>query len=153
MNELFSRGGGAYNIVVSFGQRDHRHDPELHGRQPEPKPEVANTFTAGVVFQPKGQLFGGLRLSVDYFKIKLRDVIGTVGVGQILNRYYVLGQTRYASQIHFNNSPIGIGSIDVQYQNLNRLEEDGIDIELAYRVPIQRSAFPASSTSTCWRRG
>jgi len=142
MNELFQQGGGAYNIVVNPGNGVTDTILSSTSGNPDLKPEVANTFTAGFVFQPKGEVFGGLRLSVDYFKIKLNGVIGTVGVNQILNRYFVLGQTQYASQIHFNNSPIGIGKIDVQYQNLNKLETDGIDIELAYRVPIDRVGLP-----------
>ena len=142
MNELFQSGGGAYNIVTNPGNGVTDTILSPTKGNPNLRPEVADTFTAGGVFQPKWDWASGFRLSVDYFHINLNGVIGTVGVTQILQRYYTLHQTQYASQIHFCGSLIGICQIDVQYQNLNQLETDGLDIEAAYRVPLEKFNVP-----------
>jgi iron complex outermembrane receptor protein len=46
------------------------------------KPEIANTYTAGVVFQPS--MVRGLSLSVDYYRIRVTSTIGSLTPGDAI---------------------------------------------------------------------
>lgn len=108
---------------------------------PDLQPEVAHTFTGGFVLSPKWGLLNSLRLSVDYFDIKLNGVISSISAPQILQRYFS-GQSQYAQYITFDNSPIGIGRIASPLLNLNTLKTNGIDMEGSYRIPLESFNVP-----------
>jgi outer membrane receptor protein involved in Fe transport len=55
----------------------------LFGGNPNLSPETADTWTAGAVIQPR--FVPGLALTVDYFNIKVKNIIGTLGFDQVLN--------------------------------------------------------------------
>ena len=54
----------------------------LFGGNPNLKPEVADTYTVGLVLQPR--MVPNLTLSFDYFDIKIKNVIGAVGGNTII---------------------------------------------------------------------
>jgi hypothetical protein len=105
-------------------------------------PEVADTFTGGFVLAPKSGFASGFRLSIDYFRINVKGVIGSVAPPDIIDRYYKRGFTEYAKFIKFDNSQIGFSRIDGQFLNLNALETDGVDLEASYRVPLDAFHLP-----------
>lgn len=49
------------------------------------RPETARTFQAGFEFSPTG---AGITLAIDYFDIRLKDEIGTLGAQQVLDACY-----------------------------------------------------------------
>jgi outer membrane receptor protein involved in Fe transport len=55
----------------------------LFGGNPNLQPEKADTWTAGVVLQPR--FVPGLALTADYFNIKVKNIIGSLGFEQVLN--------------------------------------------------------------------
>jgi iron complex outermembrane receptor protein len=55
----------------------------LTGGNPELAPEVADSWTGGVVVQPR--FIPGLAITADYFNIKVKNVIGTPAYGSVLN--------------------------------------------------------------------
>jgi outer membrane receptor protein involved in Fe transport len=109
-------------------------------------PERADTFTAGVVFQPRFLGLDGLRMSIDYYKIDIKDVIANAPLllvqsqcfGAPANRQ----STEYCSGIFvgydptFQTSSTGYVGLRTQQQNLNNQKTDGIDVEVAYRIPL-----------------
>lgn len=118
---------------------------QLSGGNTDLRPEKADTFTAGVVLQPTG--FGrGLTLSVDYFKIKISDAVGTVGAQVILNQCGTTGDAFYCSKI--NRAPASAGAaagslwldesgfVNNQTTNTGSLKTAGWDINADYRMPI-----------------
>jgi len=117
------------------------------------EPETGDTFTGGFVLTPRGGLLDGLRLSMDYYHISVKGVIGSVGGAEVVRRYFVLGQKQYADFITFDNSDMGFSFINVQLQNLTQRLIDGIDLEASYRVPIDRLNLPGRfniSTLVSW---
>ena len=56
----------------------------LNGGNPNLKPEEADTYTAGIVYQPS--FLPGFNASVDYFNIMIEDAIGGVGADLAINR-------------------------------------------------------------------
>ncbi len=105
---------------------------------PDLKPEVARTKTFGVVFEPDWEGLRGLRLSADYYDIDVRGLITSVGGTQVIARCFA-GETIYCPQIEFDNSTFGIANVRQLSYNLNRMRAQGIDFELAFRLPVPES--------------
>ena len=142
ISQLFSQGGGASFIVTNpaNGVTD-----AVQGRtngNPDLVPEVADTFTGGIVFTPEWDWGTGLRASVDYYSIKIKGVISALQPPQIIDRYYRLGQTQYASYFLFDNSPLGFSRITGQNLNLNQLKASGVDFEVDYRRSLAGLQLP-----------
>lgn len=106
---------------------------------PNLRPEKADTFTGGIVWQPKKGLFDGLRLSVDYFSIKIDDAITAVGFAEVLRRFYVLGLPEYQKYIvsaPTSTYPTGFSTVYGPYLNASAFKTGGVDIQADYRVPL-----------------
>ncbi len=110
------------------------------------QPEVADTFTAGVVFQPKVDWFTGFRASVDYYNIEIAGVIGALSFNDVLNRYYVQRDQSVASFITFDNSALGFSRVDSPQLNLNGQRVNGADVEFVYRTPADPLNIPGRFT-------
>ncbi|MBN8829604.1 MAG: TonB-dependent receptor [Sphingomonadales bacterium] len=103
---------------------------------PNLRPEVANTLTLGVVLQPSG--IPGLRASVDYFRIDLRDAIDSLTAANIGN-FCTAGQQLYCSFITFapNGTPV---SLAAPVQNIASFKSTGLDFALSYRLGLGGSS-------------
>ena len=102
---------------------------------PNLKPERADTYTFGVVLKPAGAL-SGLRVSVDYFNIKIKDVIASLSVLEVVARRF--GPTQDTSLdpfIVYDNSALGIAKIGSPLLNLNSQKTNGVDFDVQYRLP------------------
>jgi outer membrane receptor protein involved in Fe transport len=104
----------------------------LQGGNPLLTPEIATTWTAGVVIQPS--IIPGLALTLDYFNIKVRDRIGTVGadliLGQCLQNNLFCGQIHRDAQGSLWRSPNGY-VIDTRL-NAGVLSTYGYDFGFSY---------------------
>ncbi len=97
-------------------------------------PEFADTLTIGAVYSPSWA--PGLNLSVDFYDIKIKDAIGTITSQTAINQCFAGVSlacslfTRNASNVitRFTSAPINLASAATQ----------GVDIELAYRVPARQ---------------
>lgn len=94
------------------------------------KPEIANTFTAGVVLSPARRL----NLSVDYFDIKLDGAITTLG-GQIIVNRCEAGATALCALVTRDSSG-ALSRVMNSNLNLNTLKSRGFDIEASYSLPV-----------------
>jgi len=63
-------------------------------------PEIADTYTVGFVLTPR--VAPGLMFSVDYFDIKIKNVIETIGGNAIINGCVFSGQ--FCNLVHRNNN-------------------------------------------------
>jgi len=103
------------------------------------KPEIADTLTAGIVLSPINRL----KLSVDYYDIKLDGAISTLG-GQVIVSGCATGTTAFCDLITRGASttvggvttPGQITSVTNVNLNLNTLKTRGIDIEASYSMPV-----------------
>ncbi len=113
------------------------------GGNPDLKPETADTYGVGFVLQPR--VLPNLSVSVDYFDIKIKDVINGIGENTILENCATTDNPLFCSLIH--RSP-GNGSLWLsQYgpsagyvvdttQNLGSLSTKGVDAKASYRQPL-----------------
>lgn len=93
------------------------------------RPEVADTYTAGVVLQPR--MIPGLRFSADYYDIEIRDAIDLVGAQVITDRCN-LGGSNYCALLTRSPATGLITDVVDQYLNVNRIKTRGIDFELDF---------------------
>ena len=107
-------------------------------------PEKANTFNAGFVFNaPRGDgVLGDFSLSVDYYNIKIANVISPVpGLTVLAGCYNLDGSNPTYSAANANCRLIArdangqLVSVTTPYQNLGSLKTDGIEIQAHWGVP------------------
>ena len=99
----------------------------------ELKEEKAETFTAGFIFQPTD--IEGLRFSVDYFDIKLEDVIAGFGANAMLSNCVDLLPNSTENDFCKQVTRASNGDIDVvrtSSLNADQARARGIDIESDY---------------------
>ena len=117
---------------------------------PNLKPEIADTYTAGVVVNSpfRSEALAGLRLSVDWYRISVEDAIGVQTVGSALQQCFdpalnplVLSNPEAAANTQFcqnvpRNTNGGLGNVSVTYVNNGRFRLSGIDATLDWSMPV-----------------
>ena len=107
------------------------------------QPEKANTWTAGVVFQP--DFLPRFSMSVDYYNIKITDVLGTPLPGDIIAACFDNLDASSAACTSIRRNPI-TGGLDGDpaitpglfgtTNNLGRLFTDGVDLLMNYNTDL-----------------
>ncbi len=118
--------------------------------------ERANTLTLGAVLTPR--FLPRFALTIDYFRVKVKDAITQPAAGDVLNGCYSTtlnpSQTANIYCDLIDRNPVTGGLFDLSgasdgvvltYSNLGRIETAGVDFGLSYRA--------ASAGSRPWRRG
>jgi outer membrane receptor protein involved in Fe transport len=113
----------------------------LTGGNPDLKPETAHTWSAGFVIQPS--VLPTFNVTVDYFDIKVDNVVGGIGANTILNNCVLGGGAAdYCGLIHrdangslwkSNNGYV----IDTNV-NFGSLATRGVDVTLNYSLPLDQ---------------
>ncbi len=112
----------------------------LVGGNPDLKPETADTYTVGLQFMP--HQIESLKLGVDYFDIKIKNVIGAIGSNVILNQCYVQGNQDFCSLVH--RSPTGslwtdpAAYVSDLAVNSGTSATAGVDFTGSYRLKMDR---------------
>jgi iron complex outermembrane recepter protein len=116
----------------------------LQGGNPNLEPEEGKTTTIGAVFTPT--FFDGFTFSVDYFKIEVTNLVGTVGSENILDQCYAEGALDQCARI---NRLDGVGSLWLDggfVENLNTniggLETSGWDFNATYGFDLVDFGLP-----------
>jgi outer membrane receptor protein involved in Fe transport len=110
------------------------------GGNPNLRPETADTYSVGVVLQPR--FLQNLTVSVDYFNVKITDVIGVLGGNTVILKCLQTLEPRFCDLIHRDQfSSLWLtsqGFITDTTVNLGELRTKGIDVKGGYRLPINR---------------
>jgi iron complex outermembrane recepter protein len=112
----------------------------LTGGNPHLKPETADTYTFGVVFTPT--FMPSLNATIDYYDIKIKDVISTIGANLIVNQCVLNGTPYFCNLVHRDGSGSiwlsNNGYVDDPLENLGYLSEKGVDLAIHYRETMGR---------------
>jgi len=95
------------------------------------RPEKARTLTAGISYVPP--FLRGLRMSVDYYDIHIRDAISSLTAQNIVDRCYAGDQTLCGLVLRTNGA---IAQININQINIAELSTRGMDFELSYATPL-----------------
>ena len=102
------------------------------GGNPDLTPEKADTFTGGATLRPS--FLQGFSASVDYFDIKVKDAITTLGASTIVDGC-AAGDASACALITFNGTtPTAVADFNL---NVARLSLKGLDFEVNYRLAVQ----------------
>jgi outer membrane receptor protein involved in Fe transport len=138
--ELFSPGTARTNSVTNPWDNNNSllFVQKLEGST-KVQPETAKTDVYGVVFQPS--MVPGLQASVDYYSIKIYNLISDLTAQQEVDACYQQKIQKYCDNLLLNG--FGLGSsgastpVIVQvYENLYKLTEKGMDFEVSYPVDL-----------------
>jgi iron complex outermembrane receptor protein len=108
-------------------------------------PEKANTFNVGFVYNPKfsSPWLSGFSFSVDYYNIKIRNVISTINGLTVLAKCYNLdgSNSSYSNSNEFcqliQRDPTGqLVAIAQPYLNLGALDTDGVDVQVNWSLKL-----------------
>src|SRR5690606_807547 len=80
-------------------------------------PEIADTLTLGAAFTPAGGVLSGLRLSVDFYEVKIDNAIARPGSQTVVNRC-LAGATEFCDFV-VRNSGGGLASVTNPLLNLS----------------------------------
>jgi len=135
--ELFTPGVSQVGAIVDYGRTGNptASVPTTTIGNAALKPERADTTTFGVSWQPSGT---GLRASVDYFQIKLKNAIGSIGGQSIVSACYgatpfTSANSSYCSLISRDSTGL-ITNVNNSTLNLAFTNTSGVDMELAYQL-------------------
>ena len=140
--ELFLRNvptepGSVSGIVdnPALGQQPGGNDwtPVLNGGSFALAPEKADTTTAGVVLRPS--MVPGLRLSADWYQIKIADAVTILSAQRIVD--FCEDYDLFCDRITYGAAgPTDITFIDARQVNLAKMVVRGFDFEVDYRMSL-----------------
>ncbi|ROU04614.1 TonB-dependent receptor plug domain-containing protein [Lysobacter enzymogenes] len=107
----------------------------LSGSNPLLKPETSKSTNIGFVYSPSW--FSGFDVSLDWWKIKIENVIASETVTSILNNCYVLGIDSACGRFVRDTDPLNQGQVvDVTRTLINAgyQETAGYDLGISYRL-------------------
>jgi len=110
----------------------------LVGGNSKLQPEIADTYTAGMVIQP--QMVPNLVASIDVFYIKIRDTITSLSSNTVINDCALTGQASLCGLIHrgaagdlwFNQS----NYVTATYLNIGKVSTRGMDLQSHYHTDL-----------------
>jgi outer membrane receptor protein involved in Fe transport len=115
-------GGGSFEIK------------DATSGNPDLVPERAKTFTVGTTYQPSW--LSGFAVSVDYYNIKIADVLASYTAQQELNYCYAGDQSLCQYISRDSNGQIVL--IQIPTLNLNEAQTSGLDLDVDYRTSLGR---------------
>ncbi len=110
----------------------------LVGGNPKLKPEIADTYTFGLVLTPSA--LPALNATLDFFDIKIKDLISSYGANLIVNQCVFDDNPQFCSMVHrdsagslwFSTS----GYVADPLLNLGYEKENGVDVSLNYNQQL-----------------
>ncbi len=109
-----------------------------------PRPETADTTTIGFVYQPS--FLPALRspsISLDYYKIDIKDTIGIFAPQEILDACYVRGEAAACANVRRVNGDVASPASGVQLftTNLKSAKASGVEMNVAFGLDMDTLGF------------
>ena len=134
LSERFDKTGGAGNVTDPRSQAENPNGGQTYlvtifsGGNPDIKPEHADTFTAGAVFEPG--FIPGLSFSADWYLIKIKGEITQLSVNVLASIV--------TSIVGAIGSVIQSAAVSLLYLDL-RMRKEGLDLELVRFVEARQT--------------
>lgn len=136
LSERFDKTGGVATVTDPRFPADGNVTVTIFsGGNPNVRPEKADTFTAGAVFQPKWGVLNGLSISADWYRIKINDAIGQLGAQAVVNQCEA-GATEICTLITRDANTGKLVLVGNLFVNITEALVRGVDLESVYRKRI-----------------
>ena len=119
---------------------------QISGGNPNLKPEIGDTFSAGVVLSPS--FLRGFNASVDYYNLRIKGAIATQGLNDVINECETSGGTSPTCSLISRPLPFSDTSaanyptsVSLITQNISFLKTSGLDVALSYRTSLGGGAL------------
>lgn len=119
----------------------------LQGGNTALTPEESDTLTLGVVFTP--EFLPGFNLTLDYFDIKIDNLISSIGPQNSLDACYQAGLAAACANIKRNSNGqlwIGTGNVVDLNTNIGGLRTSGLDVAANYRMDLADFGWDRAGT-------
>ncbi len=133
LTELFSAGVATSGSAVDPHSGQNVPIFTFRTGNPDLQPEIARTFSAGVVVTPRA--IAGLSLSADYYNIAIDNAIASVVSSQVLARC-MAGEPLFCDQLIFDGPNGALSQINLFPLNINKELVDGLDFQADYQRPL-----------------
>jgi outer membrane receptor protein involved in Fe transport len=120
----------------------------LAGGNPALLPEHGHDLTAGIVLSPSWDFVKGLNITVDYWRIDLKDVITTLGAQSILNLCYTGTPNSFCDLVSRNHATGDLNFVQTRQFNSATFHSDGIDFGATYKKETAWGVFGAKVDTT-----
>ena len=107
------------------------------GGNPNVSPEKSDTWTIGAVFTPT--FFDGFTASIDYFDIRVQNLISTTGALNVIAACYQGNVASECARIHRSATGslwTGGGFVENLNTNIGGLKTTGIDVSATYQMDL-----------------
>ncbi|MFY8275107.1 TonB-dependent receptor [Pseudoalteromonas sp. SSDWG2] len=131
VDELYSGNSPSFEQVTFPGAQDQA-EVTVGGNQLL-TPEQADTFTAGIVYEP--QWFEGFSMTVDYYDIEIENAIASVNEQYIVDQCLATSanaNTVLCQSANISMDTTGRIKFNNQLQNIGAEKTSGVDINLVY---------------------
>jgi outer membrane receptor protein involved in Fe transport len=142
----FAAGGAAYGAVhpaPGFAQVNSQVEAFQIGTQ-SLQPEIADTLTYGIVFNPEWWPVGRIGLSVDRYEIEIAGVIALRSIANILNGCVDSGGVGPDCLLAPRQADGQIDFVNQTRANANTLETSGIDVNLRWQTELDGLGLPGT---------
>ncbi|MDR2213081.1 MAG: TonB-dependent receptor [Pseudomonadales bacterium] len=155
LRERFDQTRGGINVRNPWDSDNTVSAASLAGGNPNVAPELADTLTAGVVYQPTW--LDGFQTSLDWYDIDISDAIGQLGTQVIVDScrngdlslcQYVITPTGPVTNPTTNDFR-QIDRVESLFINLANQRINGVDWEMRYRTDV--SWFGGEAETFSWR--
>jgi iron complex outermembrane receptor protein len=128
----------------------------VDGGNPALREETSDTYTAGVVLQPR--FLPGFSFTADYYKIKIANYISTVGTTNLIRACYgdegngyTPYNSSYCSSLPRDANSYTITNAANTLANTGGVKTRGVDFEARYALPLGFGAFGSSASKLDFR--
>lgn len=136
-SELFDMQGTAGNVTDPLRGNASTQITLVNGGNPNLAPEEADTTTVGLVYQPSFAAWAdGLQISLDWYKIDVEGLIGSLGAQRIVDDC-LNGATQLCAFVE-RDPALGnqITRVENVFQNINGAVVKGVDAEVIYNTDV-----------------
>jgi outer membrane receptor protein involved in Fe transport len=134
ISDLYAPPLGSLGPIINPWTGSNNNTPVYNGGNPNLKPEIAESTTAGVVLMPR--FVPGLSLAVDYYKIEINNSIGGLNGGaQTIVNLCFQGNQFYCPYVQrlADNTITGVSNAAL---NQNNQTNSGIDYEANFKTNV-----------------
>lgn len=134
LSERFDKTGGAATITDPRYPADGTVNVTFYsGGNPNVRPEMADTFTAGAVLQPK--FLEGLSVSADWYRIRIKDAIGQLGTQAVVNQCEA-GAADLCALVTRDPTTDRLVLVGNVFVNITEALVKGVDMEVGYHHDV-----------------